>query len=114
MSISSPRFDLSRFIVSIKEQEVSIKTRNKTYRVKRKFVRVRVKRGKSKVVKGAFIAEERLFKRKDKRRLPIKKLSTLSIAEMFNKDIVERGFEKVEEHYPKTLERHLLFYTSRR
>jgi len=43
--------------------------------------------------------------------LPIKKLSTLSIAEMFNKDIVERGFEKGGGALSENSGRPLLFYT---
>jgi len=114
MTISSPRLDLADFISSVKTKRVVVNRRGKRHRARRKVVRVKVKRGKAKELRGAFYVDGSLFKRKGKSRMPIKKLSTLSVTDMFTKDIVEDGFKKVEENYPKTLERHLNFYVSKK
>ncbi len=113
MSISSPRLSLSKFISSITAREIYINRGGRRYKSKRQFVRVKVRRGKEKVIHGGFYAEKQLFKREGKSRLPIKKLTTLSITGMFTEEIIDRGFKKVEDNYPKTLERHLNFYISK-
>jgi hypothetical protein len=114
MTISSPRLDLAEFISSVKTKKVSVNRRGKRHRATRRVVRVKVKRGKAKELRGAFYVHGGLFKRKGKSRMPIKKLSTLSVTDMFTKDIVEDGFKKVEENYPKSLERNLNFYISKK
>jgi len=113
LNISSPRLDLSLFLTSVTTKKIIIKGRKKKYMAKRKIVKVKVKRGKAKVVKGAFVVDDKLFKRTTKSRLPIKKLSTISVTEMFRKDIVDEAFKVVEKHYPKTLERNFNFYISK-
>ena len=114
MTISSPRLDLAKFISSVKTKRVAVNRRGKRHRARRTVVRVKVKRGKAKELKGAFYVHGSLFKRKGKGRMPIKKLSTISITNMFTKDIVDDGFKKVEENYPKSLERNLNFYLSKK
>jgi hypothetical protein len=114
ITVSSPRLDLARFIFSIKTKKVWVNRRGKRRKERRRVVSVKVKRGKAKEVKGGFLVRNKLFKRKGETRMPIKKLSTLSIADMFTKKIVEDGFKKVKEHYPATLERNLLFYLGKK
>jgi len=114
MTISSPRLDLTEFISSVKTKRITVNRRGKRHRATRRVVRVKVKRGKAKELKGAFYVHGSLFKRKGKSRMPIKKLSTISVTDMFRKDIVEDGFKKVEESYPKSLERNLNFYLSKK
>jgi len=110
LTISSPRLDLARFVTSTRTKKVWINRGGKRYKAKRKVVRVKVKRGKQKILKQGFMVNSFLFKRKGESRMPIKKLSTISITDMFRKDIIDKGFEKVKENYPRTLERNLLFY----
>jgi hypothetical protein len=114
ITISSPRLDLAKFISSVKTKRVRIKRRGRSYRATRKVVRVKVKRGKAKELKGAFYVHGGLFKRKGESRMPIKKLSTLSITDMFREDIVEDGFRLIEKSYPRTLERNLNYYLKKK
>ena len=113
LDISSSRLDLSLFLTSVVTKRVVVRGKKKKYMARRKIAKVRVKRGKAKAVKGAFIVNNKLFKRTTKSRLPIKKLFTISVTEMFRKDIVDEAFKVVEKHYPKTLERNFNFYISK-
>jgi hypothetical protein len=110
LTITSQRLDLAKFISSVTTKRVAVNRKGRRYRGKRKIVKVKVRRGKAKELHGGFYASKQLFKREDKSRLPIKKLSTISVTDMFTEEIVDKGFKKVEENYPKTLERHFNFY----
>jgi hypothetical protein len=110
LTITSQRLDLAKFISSITTKRVAVNRRGKRYRGKRRIVKVKVRRGKAKELRGGFYASHQLFKREGKSRLPINKLSTISVTDMFTEEIVEKGFKKVEENYPKTLKRHFNFY----
>ncbi|SFV63498.1 hypothetical protein MNB_SV-14-1019 [hydrothermal vent metagenome] len=110
LTITSHRLSLAKFISSITTKRVSVNRKGKRYKGKRKIVKVKVRRGKAKELHGGFYASKQLFKREGKSRLPIKKLSTISVIDMFTEEIVDRGFKKVEENYPKTLERNFNFY----
>jgi len=111
LTITSQRLDLAKFISSITTKRVAVNRKGRRYQ--RKIVKVKVRRGKAKELRGGFYATKQLFKREGNSRLPIKKLSTISITDMFTEEIVDRGFNKVEENYLKTLERHLNFYVGK-
>jgi len=110
LTITSQRLDLAKFISSIVVKKVPINRKGKRYRGKRKIVKVKVHRGKAKELHGGFYASKQLFKRTGNSRLPIKKLSTISVTDMFTEEIVDRGFKKVKENYPRTLEKNFNFY----
>lgn len=113
LRVKSKRMDLAKFISSITTKKVPVNRKGKRYRGIRRVVEVKVKRGKSKVLKGGFYAKKQLFKREGKERLPIKKLTTISVTQMFTEKIVDRGFKKVEENYPRTLEKNFNFYVGK-
>ena len=113
LTITSQRLDLAKFISSITTKKVPVNRKGKRYKGKRRIVKVKIHRGKAKELHGGFYASKQLFKREGKGRLPIKKLSTISVTQMFTEEIVDRRFKKVEENYPKTLERHLNFYVGK-
>lgn len=113
ITVSSPRLSLAKFVSSVTYKKVPVNRKGRRYRGRRQFVKVKVKRGKSKLVHGGFYAKGQLFKREEDSRLPLKRLTTLSVAGMFTEEILDRGFKKVEENYPKTLESKLNFYVSK-
>jgi len=113
LTITSKRLDLAKFISSITTKRVAVNRKGKRYRGKRKIIKVKVHRGKAKELRGGFYASKQLFKRTGKGRLPIEKLTTVSVTGMFTEEIVNRGFKKVEEHYPKTLEKNFNFYVGK-
>ncbi len=113
ITISSPRLSLAKFVSSVTYKKVPVNRKGGRYRGRRQFVKVKVKRGKSKLVRGGFYAKGQLFKREEDSSLPLKRLTTLSITGMFTEEIVDKGFKKVEENYPKTLKRKLNFYISK-
>jgi len=120
ITISSPRLSLGKFITN---RDSYIKTvtqtsrKGKRFKVRKHYVRVKVKKsGGTKLVQGGFMMNGRtLMRRRHKHsdRKDIKKLTTVSITGMFTEEIVDKGFKKVEENYPKTLERKLNFYISK-
>jgi hypothetical protein len=97
IEINSHRLSLSRFITSTTRQGIKVK----------------VRRDSKKIVKGGFKRKGQIFKRVSSSAYPIKRLSTISITEMFTEDITSRGLETVENQYSNTLERNLRFYTKR-
>jgi len=111
--IEDKKLSLNYFGTTTKNKKVNATSRKgKKFRTTRKFVSVKIKRKeKRKVVKGAFYGKNhKLFKREGKDRMPIKSLSTLSVAQMFHEDNLQPAIDKFKENYPKTMERNLLFY----
>lgn len=114
MRISSPRLDLADFVSSVKTKKVPVNRKGKRFNGRRTIVNVKVRRGRAKVLRGGFFVHDALFKRKGEERFPIKKLTTISVTDMFREDIVDKGFKKVEENYPRTLKKNLDFYVSKK
>ena len=56
----------------------------------------------------------KVFARKGKERLPIKSYYTISIPQMFTKEIVDAGLERVEREYKRDFERNLLYYITKK
>ena len=90
--------------------------------LKRGGVSVRaIKKGGGRIkLRHAFIAPDsgghlRVFSRKGKGapRLPIKAHATLSVPQMFNKDVIAVGMEAVKDNYDKEFIHNLEFYASR-
>ncbi len=80
-------------------------------------VKVRKDRGR-RVIKGAFVAPDkgghfRVFKRKGKERLPIESKYTLSVPQMFNKEILDKAKREVEANYEKEFKHNLDYYLGR-
>jgi transcriptional regulatory protein LevR len=82
-----------RAILSLKTRRTSLtKFSPRRVKINKRFgVKVKIKRKEPpKLVKGAFMADVRnktnIFKRVGKKRFPIKKLFTLSVAEMFERE----------------------------
>lgn len=76
-------------------------------------VSVRVKKSSgTKVVKGGFIGNNgrTVFKRVKDKRLPIKALKTLSIPQMFNKEVLSDVDKEVSSTYAKRFQHHFEFY----
>jgi hypothetical protein len=80
---------------------------------KRGDVKVRVlKRRGSKVVIDGFMINGHIFKRETEERLPITKLSTLSIPQMFTKENIEESRNKVNQNFKKTFEKNYNYYAN--
>lgn len=80
-------------------------------------VRVRKDRGR-KIIKGAFLGRDiggklRIFKRKTKHRLPLKRFYTIAVPQMFNKDILNKAAKEVERNYEKEFEHNLDYYLNK-
>ncbi len=80
-------------------------------------VKVRKDRGR-RVIKGAFVAPGkggnlRVFKRTSKERLPIESKHTLSVPQMFNKEILDKAKREVEANYEKEFKHNLDYYLGR-
>jgi hypothetical protein len=82
-----------------------------------KGVTVKVKReGARKLIPGAFIANEgrTVFIREGKKRLPIKALQTIDIAQMFNtKRINRRVLQFINQKFPEVFAHEAKYYTDR-
>jgi len=96
----SERFGLEKFGARQTKQGVS--------------VRIRKDRGR-KVIKGAFLAKDikgniRIFKRRYKERLPLDRFYSISIPQMFNKEIVNKGFEEAQKTFEKEFKHNLDYY----
>ena len=80
-------------------------------------VKIRKDRGR-KVIKGAFIANghfadqeyQRVFIRSTKSRLPIEAKFSLSVTQMFNKDVLDKAKKEVDENYANEFKHHLEYY----
>ena len=85
----------------------------------RQGVTVKVKKSEGrKMIKGAFLANDsgshkRVFMRSGKARLPIESKHTISIPQMFNKEILKKAQKEVEENYEKEFKHNLDFYMGR-
>ena len=102
-TIKSPRIGLEKFGARQTKTGVS--------------VRVRKDRGR-KVIKGAFLAHDtnnrlRVFKREGKERLPIDRFFSISIPQMFNKEIINKGFEDAKQTFEKEFKHNLDYYLGR-
>ncbi|WP_456390631.1 phage tail protein [Hydrogenimonas sp.] len=80
-------------------------------------VKVRKDRGR-RVIRGAFIATGKngnvhVFQRIGKDRLPIESKKTLSIPQMFNKEILDKAKREVEANYEKEFKHNFDFYLGR-
>ena len=80
-------------------------------------VKVRKDRGR-RVIKGAFVAPDkgdhpRVFMREGKKRLPIESKHTLSVPQMFNKEILDKAKREVEVNYEKEFKHNLDYYLGR-
>jgi len=98
--VKSPRIGLEKFGARQTKQGVS--------------VRIRKDRGR-KVIKGAFLAKDttnklRVFKRKYKERLPIDRFYSISVPQMFNKEIIQKGFKEAEQTFEKEFKHNLDYY----
>jgi len=107
VSVESARLPLSKF----SPQARAVRTSKGT----RKGVTVKVKKGnRRKLVKGAFLSSDgHIYKRESKPRYPIKFLRGISVPQMFTKEIVAEGMEKVKRSFPDTFRRNLNFYLSK-
>lgn len=79
----------------------------------KKGVSVRVKKTSGrKVIKGAFIGNNgrTVFKRVKDKRLPIKALKTLSIPQMFNKEVMKEVDKDASSNFNKRFRHHFDFY----
>ncbi len=77
-------------------------------------VKVRKDRGR-KLIKGAFLARGvmgnlQLFERVGAERLPIVSKKTISVPQMFNKEILEKAKKEVEANFDKEFKHNLYFY----
>lgn len=74
------------------------------------------KRGQATTIKGAFIGNKgrTVFIREGDKRLPIKALQTIDVAQMFNtRRIRDAVLKHVDQIYPRILGREIKFYTDR-
>lgn len=86
----------------------------RTSRGYRQGVSVKVKkRGSRKIVKGAFLFGKNIYKREGEARYPLGVMSTLSIPQMFNTNIINKGKKQFDESYPKTFAHNLNYYLSK-
>ena len=82
----------------------------------KKGVNVKVKKTSGvKLVKGAFIGNNgrTVFKRVKDKRLPIKAIKTLSIPQMFNKDIMQEVDKDASSNFNKRFKTNFEFYISK-
>jgi hypothetical protein len=109
---SGSRLGLEKF--SARARQVTLKGRSKSSRFgrKRRGVTVRVRKDRPrKLVQGGFLAQakngnEFIFQRRGLARLPIRRLLSLSVAEMVKHPDVNRQFSTmVNDFYPKELAR---------
>jgi len=99
-TIKSPVIGLEKFSARQTKQGVSI--------------RVRKDRGR-KVIKGAFLAKDtnnriRVFKRRYKDRLPLDRFYSISIPQMFNKEILQKAGNEAQKTFEKEFKHNLDYY----
>ena len=78
-------------------------------------VSVMVKKGNRIKLAHAFLAKDRngnirVFERETKKRMPISRLFSLSVPQMFNEKILEKGFKEAEETFEKEFKHNLDYY----
>ena len=121
--ISIDKADMNNlvFSINIKSNQLSLSNfspRTKRVRTKngrRIGVTVKVKKKfKRKLVRGAFLHNGQIYKRKGANRLPLKSLKTLSAPQMFKEHIVEEGLALVEQNYAKTFASNLNYYSAKK
>lgn len=109
LKVDGHKFNLSRF--APREKKIKVKSKNGRWGYSRTGVTVKVKRdGGRKLVHGGFMHSGAIFKRKEKNRMPIDTLRTLSVAQMFKKPFIDEGEEKINANLHKTFQSNLDYY----